>query len=90
MLWIALFGALGGLAGLTTAIRLIWIEPKVARRDEIGMLWTENRNLRAELDVRSKHAADTDRTLYGLQLQVLKCESEKDELATRVTALEAR
>lgn len=80
---LAIIGALGGVAGVTTLARFIFIEPKVARRDEVGSLWTENRALREE-------NTRLDARVDELQQSVWACEREKNELVIEVATLTRR
>jgi chromosome segregation ATPase len=88
--WVTLVIALGGSAGVVALIRLFWLEPKVARQDEVRSLWSENRAQRVELDTLRAEANDRDDRLVELERHLMKCEADRERLTERLTALEGR
>lgn len=88
--WVTLVVALGGSAGVVALVRLFWLEPKVARQDELKSLWSENRAQRVELDTLRAEANDRDDRIVTLERHLMKCEADNERLTERLIALEGR
>lgn len=88
--WVTLVFALGGSAGVAALIRLLWLEPKVARQDELKSLWSENRAQRGELTNLRAEGALRDERIVLLERHLMKCESDNEDLRERLAVLEGR
>lgn len=88
--WVTLVVGLGGAAGVTALVRLFWLEPKVARQDEIRSLWSENRSQRAEITTLRAESARQDDRIVTLERHLMKCEADNENMKTRLALLEAQ
>lgn len=88
--WVTLVVALGGSAGIVALIRLFWLEPKVARQDEVKSLWSENRAQRAELNILRAEANERDDRIVALERHLMQCEADNEQLKERLAVLEGR
>jgi septal ring factor EnvC (AmiA/AmiB activator) len=101
---LAVVAACGGAAGITSAVRLFTVEPKLARREESRDLWTEIRarsddltkeranteELRIKLEAMRQRVWDVEDKVEAVQDAVKRCEDDRHRLQHRLDALEGK
>lgn len=82
--------ALTALLGSGIAIyRVIFVEPKAARRSEVADLWEENRDLRADVDKARDSLASAWATIDQLRSHVRACERRAQDAETTLAVCQS-